>query len=274
MSAWEILAPAFAVSVLLILTHTYLGLHVLARGIIFVDIALAQVALFGSSVAFLVGHDAHSLAAHAYAFGAAILAALAFAALRRVPDKVTREVAIGTVYVVATAASVMVLSRSSSGMEELKAMLNGNILWTQWRDVGLLAAIYGVLALLHLAFRRQFYALSFEEDMPTRFRWEALFFVSFAIVITLALDLAGVLLVFAYLIIPAFSASLIVTRFAQRLALGAAFAAAASAVALWLSYIGDLPTGASVVSVLGLLPIVAAVWRAASRRRTVSPRGF
>lgn len=265
MNAWEILAPAFVVCVLLLVTHSYFGLHVLARGIVFVDIALAQVALLGSSVAFWYGFEAHSAAAHGLTFAAALAAALGFAALSRVKDKTTREVAIGTVYAVATAGSVVILSRSAAGMEELKAMLNGNILWAQWRDVALIAAAAVPLAVLHAVFFKRFYAASFG-DRQTPFRWEALFFVSFAVIVTFALDQAGVLLVFAYLIVPAFSASLIVSGFGRAYATALVLGLLATVAGLWWSFDADLPTGATMVVVLGAVPLAALMVRAVMRK--------
>ena len=262
MNAWALLAPALAVSVLMLIAHTYLGLHVLARGIIFVDLALAQIAVLGLSVAFLVGYEAHSFQAHVFAFGAALCAAGGFALLRRIPSKVTREVAIGCAYVVATALTVVILSRSSQGMEELKSMLNGNVLFVRWGEVGTLAAVYGAAALLHAVFFRHFQALSFNDGTTKyHFLWEFLFFASFALVITLGVDLAGVLLVFAYLIIPAFSASLLSEAFHVRLLLGFLLGLAGSVLGLWLSFTGDLPVGATMVASLGLLPVVAALTR-------------
>lgn len=270
MSAWEILAPAFVASLLLIVTHTYLGLHVLARGVIFVDLALAQVALLGMAFGFLLGFEPHSTQAHALAFAAALVAAGGFALLRQVQDKVTREVAIGTVYVVATALAVVILSRTASGMEELKGMLNGNILWVQWREVASVAVAYGAVLALHAILRKRFLALSFASApalaVRVTFLWEFLFFASFAVVITFALDIAGVLLVFAYLIIPAFSASLIARGLLRQWILGVGLSAAGTAAGLWLSYIGDLPTGATVVSTLGALPILTLAWRVWIRR--------
>lgn len=260
MSAWEIMLPAFAVCALLIATHTYFGLHVLARGIIFVDIALAQVAVFGTSVAFALGHDAHSAAAHGFAFGAAALAALAFAALRRIADKTTREAAIGVVSVVATAASLAILANSPAGVEELKTMLSGNLLAARWRDVRVLAFVVAAVGALHWRFYPRFYALSFAQGDPRPHFWaEAAFFISFAAVITFAREFAGVLLVFAYLVVPAFSASLLTTCFLCRWGSGAALALVASAAGLWLSYAYDLSIGATIVTVLGVLPLAAAV---------------
>lgn len=264
MDAWLILLPAFALCALMIATHTYLGLHVLARGIIFVDLALAQVAALGVSVAFMLGWDVHGAQAQFVALGATLLAAVVLAKLRAIPDKTAREVIIGCMYVVATAVAIVILSRSSQGMEELKSMFSGNILWVRWEEVGLLALVYAVLTLLHAVYFRRFKALSFTEvnERKSSFRWELLFFVSFAVVITLAVNLAGVLMVFAFLIIPAFTASLLVGSFGARLALGGALAMLGSIAGLWLSFSEDLPAGPVIVAVLGGLPLLAgaALW--------------
>lgn len=266
MEAWQILLPAFALSGLMIITHTYLGLHVLARGIIFVDLALAQVAALGISVAFLLGEDAHGPRAQLYAFVATLLAAFAFAGLRRIEGKTMREVIIGCVYVVTTALSIVILSRSAQGMEELKSLFNGNILWVRWDEIALVAGLYAALALFHFIFRKQFLALSFEPDAAARpgFLWEFLFFASFAVVITLAVNVAGVLLVFAFLIIPAFSASILTASLFKRLLLGWGLGLLGSTGGLWLSFAADLPTGATVVSVLGVVPLAAAIMRIAT----------
>ena len=260
MDAWVILLPAFALCALMIATHTYLGLHVLARGIIFVDLALAQVAALGVSVAFLMGWDAHGLYAQMTALGCTLIAAVLLAKLRDIPDKTTREVIIGCLYIVATAVAIVILSRSSQGMEELKSMFSGNILWVRWEEVALLAIVYAALAVLHAIFFRRFKALSFDTPAAPRtgsFTWELVFFMSFALVITLAVNLAGVLMVFAFLIIPAFAASLLVRSFFARLALGGALALLGSLAGLWLSFAEDLPAGPVIVAVLGSLPLFA-----------------
>lgn len=264
MDPWLILLPAFIMSALMILSHTYLGLHVLARGIIFVDLALAQVAALGMSLAFLMGEDPHGLSAQLYAFAATLTVAFGFAGLRRVSGKTTREVIIGCVYVVATALSIVILSRSSQGMEELKSLFNGNILWVRWQEIAVVAGVTALLALLHLVYRKRFYALSFATQDAQRpaFLWEFLFFASFAVVITLAVNIAGVLLVFAFLIIPAFSASLVVHSLAGRLLLGWGLGLLGAVAGLWLSFVADLPVGATVVSVIGLLPLLAVGLRA------------
>ena len=271
MSDLAILLPALTLCVLMILTHAYLGLHVLARGIIFVDLALAQVAALGVSLAFLLGKDAHGLSAQMFALGATLVAALGFARLRAIPDKVAREVAIGCVYVVTTALSIVILSRSAMGMEEMKSMFNGNILWVRWSEIGIMAVVYFLLTLLHLAFGKRFLALSTDKEGKRRssFVLEFLFFGSFAVVITLAVNLAGVLLVFAFLIIPAFSASILTKAFSKRLVVGWIMGLAGSVAGLAFSYEMDLPTGATVVSCLGILPLVSvAIYFMKTKRAT------
>ena len=262
-AAWEILLPGFAFSLLLVLSHTYFGLHVLARGIIFIDLALAQFAALGASIAFLAGKDVHDGTARGYAFTAAMAAALAFSMLGRIPGKTTREVIIGIAYVVATAVSILVLSRSVQGMEALKSLFNGSILWVGWNEVAVIGVIYGALGLVHLLFRDRFSALSFAYGEPGRagLAWEFAFFATFAAVITLAVEVAGVLLVFAFLIIPAFCASMIAATIAGRLAAGWALGAAGSFAGLGLAYVADLPVGPTVVAVLGLLPILTVPFR-------------
>ena len=264
-----LLLPALALCILMLITHTYLGLHVLARGIIFVDLALAQVAALGVSVAFLLGKEAHGITGELYALAATFTAALGFAWLRKLSNKTAREVTIGCVYVISTALSIVILSRSSQGMEELKAMLNGNILWVSWGDLLWVALVYSALILLHGIFHKKFIALSFSQDdmnghkdvRHTPFLWEFLFFASFAVTITLAVNFAGVLLVFAFLIIPAFSASLWTTALSKQLILAWILGLLGSIAGLILSFVADLPAGATVVSVLGLLPILTGLFK-------------
>jgi len=259
MDAWQILLPAFLFCCLMILTHSYLGLHVLARGIIFIDLALAQIAALGVSVAFLLGEEAHGSAAKLYALAATLLASFAFAALRKVPGKVNREVIIGCVYVVTMALSIVILSRSSQGMEELKSLFNGNILWVSWEEIAQVSIVYALLALFHFKYGRRFHDLSFndEDGQGRNFLWEFLFFGSFSVVITLAVNLAGVLLVFAFLIIPAFSASLLAVRFGTRLFIAWLLGIVATMLGLVSAYVADLPVGATLVVLTGLLPLAA-----------------
>ncbi len=168
MSVWEILLPAFVMTIIMVFTHVYLGLHVLARGIIFIDLALAQIAALGASLVYLLGKDVDGVEAQLFAFGFTLLAAIAFTGLYKIADKTMREAAIGCVYIVAAALSMVVLSRTGQGMEELKAQFNGNILWVSWNEVLLVAIAYALLVLLHGLYHRRFYALSFDKNSAQR----------------------------------------------------------------------------------------------------------
>ena len=266
MSAADILLPALIACALLVFSHAYLGLHVLARGIIFLDLALAQTAALGAAMAFYFGADEHDVLTRVAAFALAVIAALAFTWLRRINNTTTREALIGIVYVVSTALSVLFLSNSVQGMEELKAMFNGAVLWVQWRDIALLAVVTGILAIIHWWFRKRFTGLSFSGNVPEHADiWEFLFYLSFAVIITLAVDIAGVLLVFAMLVIPALTASLLLQSFRQQLILAWFLGIVASVCGLVLAYNWDLPAGATLVSVMGLLPVIAGITRYAQR---------
>lgn len=261
MEGFEILLPAFVVCLLMLVTHSYFGLHVLSRGIIFVDLALAQIAALGISIAFLVGEETHGYAAQIYAFSATLIASFLFAKLRHLKNRVAREVTIGCVYVVSTALSIVILSRSAQGMEELKSILNGNILWVSWEEVSLLLVFYIAVMLLHGIYRDKFHRLSFEEKQKQPgFLWEFLFFASFSVVITLAVNVTGILLVFAFLIIPAFTASLLKEGLKSQLVTSWLLGLLGSIVGLITAFQLDLPVGATIVSTLGLLPVLAALF--------------
>lgn len=262
LDALMILSPALVMTALMVVTHAYFGLHILARGIIFADLALAQMAALGASVAFLAGAEAHDSQTQFYTFAATILAAIAFSQLRRIKDATTREVTIGVVYVVSTALSVVILSQSAQGMEELKAIFNGNILWVSWQEIGIVALAYAVIFSFHYVFREKFVSLSFSDSQQRPdFRWEMIFFVSFAIVITMAVNVAGVLLVFAFLIIPAFSATLISLKFTSRLLISWMLGMLGSLAGLLVAFLFDLPVGATVVAVVGMLPLLSLLVR-------------
>ena len=268
MTAVEILLPAFVLALLLIVSHVYFGLHVLARGIIFVDLALAQMAALGISVGFLLGYDPHGGEALIFSFVGAVLAGGAFAALRAVPGKTAREVIIGCVHVVATALSIMILSQSGQGTEELKALFNGSILFVRWGEIGLVAAAYAGLAAIQALGWRRFQALSgIGEAAPAGPVWELLFFLTFAAMITISVYFAGILVVFAFLIIPAFAASLLLQGFGRRLTAGWALGIAGTLGGLAAAYILDLPVGPAVVAALGLCLIAAGLVRVAGGRR-------
>jgi len=256
----------------LILTgiHVYLGLHVLARGVIFVDLALAQVAALGISVAFLAGHPIQSDAAYWYALAFTVAGAALFAASRAHRAPLPQEAVIGIVYAVSAAAAVLVVDRAPQGGEHIKTLLVGSILTVSGREVAELALLYGVIGALHAAIRRPLLEISLDPDAARAHgrhlrAWDLLFYVTFGIVVTSSVRLAGVLLVFSYLIVPASVAVLLATTVRGRLLMGWGLGALVSAVGLWASFAWDLPTGAAVVTSFGALMALVALGLGARR---------
>jgi zinc/manganese transport system permease protein len=239
----------------LILTgiHAYLGLHVLARGVIFVDLALAQVAALGLTLALLAGHPLQSDAAWWYALTFAVGAALLFAVTRVRRAPIPQEAIIGIVYAVSAALSVLVVDRAPQGAEHIKQLLVGSILTVTGGEVASLAALYAVVGLVHWLARRPLLAISLASDATGArvVAWDALFYASFAVVVTSSVRLAGVLLVFSFLVVPAAVAALMTRGVGSRLAIGWLVGAVVSVAGLFASYRWDLPTGATIVAAFG-----------------------
>lgn len=255
------LALPFLACLILTAIHAYLGLHIVRRGVIFVDLALAQVAALGVTVALLFGYQPSDRAAYGLALAAACLGAAVLALTRQRRERVPQEAIIGIVYVVSAAASILVLDRAPGGAEHIRSLLVGNIVTVTPRDVGTIAALYAAVALFHWRWREPLLALSFAPERFGRrsiFIWDFLFYLSFAVVVTSSVRLAGVLPVFAYLVVPAVGSSLLTQRLAPRLVAGWIIGGCASAVGLWASYALDLPTGASIVCAFGLLLLALA----------------
>ena len=262
---WEIIKWPLLACLALPWLLVYLGLHIVRRGIIFVDLALAQVAAFGTCVCLALGHEAGDIHAYYYAVGFTLLGALIFSLTRpREPHRVPQEALIGIVYVVAAAASILVLSKSAAGNEELKKILIGEVLTVSWGQIWKTFVLYLVIAILHFVFRRQFLALSFHpgdafaSGLLERW-WDFLFYALFGLVVTSFVQIGGVLLVFSYLVIPAVCANLLASRFAVLLLIGWAVAVLGSVGGIFGSNLFDVPTGAAIVCALGLTLVLAAI---------------
>jgi zinc/manganese transport system permease protein len=257
----------------------YLGLHVVERGVIFVDLALAQVAALGVAVAILLGaHPEHDALPYAMALLFTFVGAAVFALTRFRHVRVPQEAIIGIVYIVCAAACVLVLSRTASGDEEIKSLLLGNILLVTPEKVLQTFGLFAVIGVLHYLFRRQFTLLSFDleqalaEGMSTRL-WDFLFYVSFGFAVTSFVQIAGVYLVFSYLIVPAVCGALLSGDIRARLAIGWGVALLAGVSGLlistqWESM--DLPTGPTIVCTFGLLLLGTGVLTAL-RTRAAEP---
>ena len=241
----------------------YYGLHIVRRGVIFVDLALAQVATLGTCFCLYLGHEPGDPHNYLWSLGFTLVGALIFTFTRPSHDeRVPQEALIGIVYVVAAALSVLLLSQSPHGKEELQRTLVGDLLTVEaprvWRTFGLYAGI----GVVHFLFRRQFIAISFHADhgkaegLSTRW-WDFLFYALFGLVVTSFVQLGGVLLVFSYLIVPAVCANFLVDSLAAKLVVGWATATLASIAGLYASFKLDLPTGAAIVCALGAVLLVA-----------------
>jgi len=275
MSIFEILLPAFVASLILTGIHAYLGVHVVERGVIFVDLSLAQIAALGTTVAYLAGYDLHSSTAYLFSLGFTFLGAAIFA-MSRVHRKtrIPQEAIIGIVYAVSAAVAILVMSKATAETEHLKEMLVGNILSVTWPELGKTAVLYALVGAFHYVFRRQFLAISMDEHaaerqgLNVRF-WDFLFYMSFGFVVTSSVAIAGVLLVFCFLIVPSVTAMLFAERLGPRLAIGWTMGVLVSAAGVALSFQLDLPTGAAIVATFGAALLLVAAYRKAFHRPAV-----
>jgi zinc/manganese transport system permease protein len=270
-SIFQILFPAFVAAVILTGIHAYLGVHVVERGVIFVDLSLAQIAAFGGTVGYLAGYDLHSPMAYVFSLGFTVLGAAIFAFTRvHRRTRIPQEAIIGIVYAVAAAASVLVMSKATRETEHLKEMLVGNILSVSWEDLAKTAVLYALVGLFHFVFRERFLLISRDEAEAERRGWNVrfwdfLFYVSFGFVVTSSVTIAGVLLVFSFLIVPSVAAMLFSERLGIRLLIGWTMGVAVSAVGVALSFFLDLPTGAAIVVTFGIVLLLVAAGRWAFR---------
>ena len=253
----------------------YFGLHVVGRGIIFVDLALAQIAALGIATAILLGADPeHGAMPYALAIAFTLAGAALFSLTRFRHARVPHEAIIGIIYIVAAAASTLVLSRTAAGDEEIKNLLVGNLLLVSRSEVLRTLALYLAVGVFHFAMRRRFHLISFEPEEAERLGmsvrlWDFLFYATFGLVVTSFVRIAGVYLVFSYLIVPAVCGALLSSRTAVRLAIGwgVALTAGVSGLVLsteWQSM--DLPTGPTIVCIFGgFLLITGAITLGQSR---------
>lgn len=262
----ELMLRPFLACLILTGIHAYLGLHVIEREVIFVDLALAQVAAFGATVGFLWGFGLHSIPSYFIALGFAFIGAGIFSATRLRRPLVPQESLIGVVYAVAAAASILVLSRAAEGGEELKALLVGHLLFVEWPEILKVFCLYSVIGLVHWWARGPLLEISqdpsgaFAKGRKVRW-WDFLFYATFGMVVASSVEMAGVLLVFSFLIVPAICGVLLGRTIAQRLLIGWMVGTLTSVVGITLSYVWDLPTGATVVCAFGACLLVCSACR-------------
>ena len=263
-----LMVTPFVACMVLVAMLAYLGVHVIGREVIFVDLALAQMAALGGTVALLFGFAPGAPGAYVFALGFTTAGAFIFAVTRTVDHdaRVPHEAIIGVVYIVASAAVILVANQAPRGAEVIEATLVGSILWVNWASVGRLAAAFVVIGAFHWVFRRRFLTISLDPATAKREGWairwwDFLFYLSFGMAITLAVPVAGVLLVFTFLVVPAIVAFLFTRNTRALMLISWGTSAVASALGLLISFRFDLPTGPVIVCTFGLVLLVAGVVR-------------
>lgn len=244
----------------------YYGLHIIRREVIFVDLALAQVATLGACVAILFHFDPHDWQSYVFSFVFTLVGAAIFTLTRmKEHHQVPQEALIGIVYVVAAAGGILLLNNSPHGNEELKQTLVGELLYLQTPEQVLMPfALFVAIGIVHFIFRKRFLAISFEparaekEELAIR-GWDFLFYALFGIVVTTFVHIGGVLLVFSYLIIPAVCANFLARRLMPLLAIGCAISTLGSVAGIYCSGAFNWPVGAAIVCVLGMTLLLAGV---------------
>ena len=275
---WSILtflAAPIVASLIIAGIHAYLGLHVVERGVIFVDLSLAQIASLGAAIAVWQGSDPHSAIVYWMSLGFTLIGAFIFAMIKGHEAKIPKEAFIGISYAVASAAVILTLSKATGESEHLRDMLVGNILSVQWPEVWTTAAVYVGIGAFHYVFRARFLEISMDAQgaaargVSVRF-WDFLFYASFGLVVTRSVAIAGVLLVFCYLIVPSVGAMLWAGRIVPRLAIGWVMGVVVSMLGMYFSVAFDLPTGATIVCTFGLVLILMAAVRPLIQSHAVS----
>jgi len=275
LTIFQLLAAPIVASLIIAGIHAYLGLHVVERGVIFVDLSLAQIASLGAAIAVWQGSDPHDPTVYWMSLGFTLIGALIFSLIKAHDARIPQEAFIGISYAVASAAVILTLSKATGESEHLRDMLVGNIVAVQWPEVWTTAAMYLGLGIFHYVFRRRFLEISMDSQaaaargVPVRL-WDFLFYASFGLVVTRSVAIAGVLLVFCYLIVPSVGAMLWASRIGPRLAIGWVMGGIVSMLGMYFSVNFDLPTGATIVCAFGRALIVMAALKPILFRHAVS----
>src|SRR5262245_35679461 len=275
LTIFQLLAAPITASLIIAGIHAYLGLHVVERGVIFVDLSLAQIASLGAAIAVWQGADPHDPYVYWMSLGFTLIGALIFSLVKAQEARIPQEAFIGISYAVASAAVILTLSKATGESEHLRDMLVGNIVAVQWPEVWTTGAMYLGLGIFLYIFRGRFLEISMDSKaaaargVPVRL-WDFLFYASFGLVVTRSVAIAGVLLVFCYLIVPSVGAMLWASRIGPRLAIGWVMVGIVSMLGMYFSVNFDLPTGATIVCTFGLALIVMAALRPILFRYAVS----
>jgi zinc/manganese transport system permease protein len=258
----ELLLPPFAAAMIILVTHAYFGLHVIQREVIFVDLALAQIAALGGTVAFMLGAAHGSVEGYFFSFAFTLLGALIFSLSRFDDSPVPQEALIGITFVVASAAVILISSFSAEGTEHLRETLTGALIWVTWPTVAKVALSYGAIGLFHYLMRRTMLAISFAPERVSRLKtWDFVFYATFGVAITSSVHIAGVLMVFSVLVIPSVIAFFYTRDFRHALFIAWSAGTVAIVMGLGISFAFDITTGPVLVVCFGAVLAVALAFR-------------
>lgn len=241
--------------------HAYLGFHIVRRGVLFVDLALAQMAALGVAIAVAIGREHDEAGSYLLALGMTFVGAALFAWLRGRARRAPLEAFIGIVFATAQAMVFLVLERSPHGLEHLKETLVGSLYTVDPAHLARVAVLYAVIGAIHWFLRKPFFEITHDaEGARARgrrvFGWDFLFYATFGFVVTSSVQIAGVLLVFGYLVIPAVSGVMAAKGTGRALLAGWAFALVASVIGLLASVSLDLPAAPSILVTLTALLVL------------------
>ncbi|MGD8427152.1 MAG: metal ABC transporter permease [Balneolaceae bacterium] len=255
------MVQAFIAAVITGLLLSYFGVHVVGRGIVFVDLALGQISSLGVAIAAYMGTGSTWIPIVATVVGALLLS------LIKIKDKrLKQEAIIGIIYAFASAVTVLLISKSPHGDSDIQEVLFGNILAVSWSQISTLAIVFGVLALVHIFFRKHFFKLTeiFEENRGDEIGlfniWNFLFYISIGLAIVFAVEIGGVIPVFSFLIIPSVCGIMIARSTVMVIISALTISLLGSFLGLNLSYHYDFPAGSSIVAVLGILFVLVSVY--------------
>ncbi len=258
------MAPAICMCIILVGICGYVGLHVVMREVIFIDIALAQIAALGASLGIFLGFDLKDPWIYFISLTLTLVAALLLSTTRRLTKFVPQEAFIGILYATGAAAVILAGDRLPHGAEHVHDLMVGHILWVNWPEVGVYALIYLLLGLVYFLIHKRLIEISknIKKENSANFHfllWDFIFYALMGILVTFAVRVAGVLLVFGFLIVPAVIGTLLGKTFSGRLAIGWITGILISLVGSYLSFILDFPTGGMVVVTLGITLLLVSI---------------
>jgi zinc/manganese transport system permease protein len=253
------LAAPIAMAVLLVGLHAYLGLHVLEREVVFVDIGLAQISALGTLLCQIFFHEYNKPISLISSFALCLLVSFFLAYHRKAQKSISQEVLVAMVYALASGLTILITDRIPHGVEHLKHTLVGNILFVSWESVLVTLVIYSLVGSIHWLYREQFWKATRGES--SGILWDFFFYALFSLVITISTMHAGVLVVFAILMAPAALARSLFQKINQQMMAAWIFGILGIFISFGLSSIYDLPAGASITSILSAVFLGSLLFR-------------